>query len=140
MKCKTKKSIITQHWAFYFAYNYSNIRMTWNCNIFEIKTYYHLWYLDSQISGKTTLANHVHTDHQSGCNLLTCNMSVLVLCCHCHEWQHFYTMLQRPLFLHNAHTGPGCAMCHMTTPKWTVLGKQMWLLSSQSLAFGMHAS
>lgn len=47
-----------------------------------------------------------------------------------------------PLSLHHAHTdwaqysGPAWAMCQMTTSKWTVLRRQMWLLSSQSLAFG----
>lgn len=47
-----------------------------------------------------------------------------------------------PLSLHHAHadwaqhTCPVWAMCQMTPSKWTVLGRQMWLLSSQSLAFG----
>lgn len=62
----------------------------------------------------------------------------------CYEQQPFYVthLSWSPLSLHQTHTvwyqytGPGWAMCQMTPSKWTVLRGQMWLLSSQSFAFG----
>lgn len=74
--------------------------------------------------------------------LLTSQMSVSVLFCHEPELFYVTHLSWGPLFFHHAHTdwaqytGPGWAMCQMTPSKWTVLRLQMWLLSSQSLAFG----